>query len=375
MSGSSKFTVKVRRKFMSTDLSINTSRGVAGKEQAIPVSLKAIVFDGIMGAYLGCILLVAISQPDQAELLKLGRNSTCFLVGFIFSMLLSFALNRAGLATLGDLIFRSAKKKATAEDQGFFATFWGWQLIVFLVATFVVGLIVTRFSIVELLDADGFQGAARLFKGMAQPNLDLLPKAVLNIIETIFMAFMATALAIPIAFFLCFFCAKNIMTSKVGFAVYLTLRTMLNITRSIEALIWAVIFSVWVGIGPFAGMLALMIHSIASLAKQYSEIVETVSDGPIEGIQSTGAGKVQTIWFAIVPQVILPFISFTIYRWDINIRMATIVGLVGGGGIGTLLILYSGQAMWNEVGTIILVIAFVVWFMDTSSAYIREALK
>ena len=122
-------------------------------------------------------------------------------------------------------------------------------------------------------------------------------------------------------------------------------------------------------------MMALMIHSIASLAKQYSEIVETVSDGPIEGIQSTGATKLQTVWFAIVPQVVLPFISFTVYRWDINIRMATIIGLVGGGGIGTLLIQYQGQAMWPEVGCIILVIAFVVWFMDTASAYLREALK
>jgi phosphonate transport system permease protein len=145
--------------------------------------------------------------------------------------------------------------------------------------------------------------------------------------------------------------------------------------RSIEALVWAIIFSVWVGIGPFAGMLALMIHSIASLTKQYSEMVETVYEGPIEGVQSCGANKLQTIWFAIVPQVVLPYISFTVYRWDINVRMATIIGLVGGGGIGTMLIKYQGQAMWPEVGTIIVVIAAVVWLMDLASAYIREALK
>ena len=138
---------------------------------------------------------------------------------------------------------------------------------------------------------------------------------------------------------------------------------------------WAIIFSVWVGIGASAGMLALMIHSIASLAKQYSEIVETVSDGPIEGIQATGASQLQTIWYAIVPQVILPYISFTVYRWDINVRMATIVGFVGGGGIGKLLIAYQGQAMWEEVGCIFFVIAVVVWLLDQGSAYIREALK
>src|SRR5690606_582695 len=101
-------------------------------------------------------------------------------------------------------------------------------------------------------------------------------------------------------------------------------RTFLNITRSIEPLIWAIIFSVWVGIGPFAGMLALMFHSVASLTKQYSEMIESVDEGPIEGIAATGASFTQVVWFAIVPQIILPYISFTIYRWDINVRMATI---------------------------------------------------
>jgi phosphonate transport system permease protein len=122
-------------------------------------------------------------------------------------------------------------------------------------------------------------------------------------------------------------------------------------------------------------MMALMIHSIASLAKQYSEMVESVNDGPIEGILSTGATRLQMVWFAIVPQVILPYISFTVYRWDINVRMATIIGLVGGGGIGTLLIQYQGQAMWPQVGCIIVVIAVVVWLLDQASAYLREALK
>ncbi len=227
----------------------------------------------------------------------------------------------------------------------------------------------------ELLDEDGFAGAKRLFKGIFTPNWQVLPAAVFNIIETIFMAFVATFLAIPFAFILSFMAAKNIMKHPAAYAVYMGLRTLMNIIRSIEALVWAIIFSVWVGIGPFAGMLALMVHSISSLTKQYSEMVETVSEGPIEGVLSCGASKLQTIWFAIVPQVILPYISFTVYRWDINVRMATIIGLVGGGGIGTMLIKYQGQAMWPEVGTIIVVIATVVWIMDQASAYIREALK
>ena len=241
--------------------------------------------------------------------------------------------------------------------------------------TFIASLQATDFSFVELLDEQGTAGAGRLFSGLAHANLGLLPEAIVEVVETIFVAFLATAVAVPAAFILAFFCAKNIMNKPGTFFIYAGLRTILNLTRSIEPLIWAVIFSVWVGIGPFAGMLALMIHSIASLAKQYSEIIEGVDEGPIDGIRATGANKIQVIWFGIVPQVVLPYIAFTFYRWDINVRMATVIGLAGGGGIGTLLIKYQGQAMWPEVGCIILVIAVVVWFMDTASAHVREALR
>jgi phosphonate transport system permease protein len=122
-------------------------------------------------------------------------------------------------------------------------------------------------------------------------------------------------------------------------------------------------------------MLALMVHSMASLTKYYSEIIENVSEGPLDAVRSTGANKIQLVWYAVVPQIVLPYIAMTLYLWDTNVRMATVIGLVGGGGIGTLLIQYQGQAMWPEVGCIILVIAVIVWIMDLASAYIREALK
>lgn len=337
--------------------------------------VRRTVYDSITFAFLICIGLVAVFQPAPEAMLDLGVLFSSWFGAMIAGAIVSYAFNKAGIKTTGESIFEPPYKKATAEERSWFKTFSGWQLAITLIATLIVGFYKTKFSFYELLNEDGFAGAVRLFNGLFHPNLTLLPKAILNIIETIFMAFMATTLAIPIAFVLSFFCARNIMTSRPAFAVYLLLRTLLNVTRSVEALIWAIIFSVWVGIGPFAGMLALMIHSIASLAKQYSEMVETVSEGPIEGVLSTGATKLQMIWFAIVPQVILQYISFTVYRWDINVRMATIIGLVGGGGIGTMLIQYQGQAMWPEVGCIILVIAVVVWLMDQASAYLREALK
>lgn len=121
-------------------------------------------------------------------------------------------------------------------------------------------------------------------------------------------------------------------------------------------------------------MLALLLQSIASLVKQYSEIIECVEEGPVEGVKATGANAIQVIWYAIVPQVLLPYISFTIYRWDINVHMATVIGLVGGGGIGTLLVQYQGQALWHEVGALAFLIVVVVWLMDSVSAHLREAL-
>lgn len=336
---------------------------------------KRTIFDAILLGYLFCIFLVVLFSPEEKEMMMLGRNTLVFLFCLLAGGISSLLLNRNGMKTLGEVVFEPAHKKAEAKDRPLLKSFWGWQMLIFVLVTLVVGMVVTKVSLTKLLDEESFYPTMKLFSSLAHPSWDLLPRAVLMMIETIFLAFIATILAIPIAFVACFFAAKNIMKHPAAFVVYLLIRTLLNIMRSIEAFVWAIIFTVWVGIGPFAGMLALMIHSIASLTKQYSELVEVVNEGPIEGIQATGANLVQIIWYAIVPQVVLPFISFTIYRWDINIRMATIVGFVGGGGIGYLLQTYSSQAMWSEVGTIIVVIAFVVWFMDTASAYIREALK
>ena len=332
------------------------------------------LLDSLCFSFMAFVVGFVIFRPTEEQQLNLQVNVLILLTTLIGGAFLSHIINQKGVETWGEHLFKS-NFKSDYQLKPWFKTFWGWQLFVLVITLFVVGFFKTDFSFLALLNKDGFQGAKNLFMGLSSPNWAILPKAVYNILESIFMAFMATALAIPFAFVLSFLSAKNLMNGPITFWVYLFLRIFFNIMRSIEAIIWAIIFSVWVGIGPFAGMLALMIHSIASLAKQYSEMIETVSDGPIEGVLSCGANKMQMIWFSIVPQVFLPFISFTVYRWDINIRMATIVGFVGGGGIGTMLYQYQGQAMWREVGTIVLVIATVVWMMDQASAYIREALK
>lgn len=339
-------------------------------------NFKKSIFNTFFNAYTFAVVYFLIlfytGKMTAQDTLETGAYiSQMALVFFGIGLAIDLVTGYFSVKSLGSQLFATPIEKANEEK----SSLWKWQLYIVLVLTVVASLIMTKASIIDLVDESGFSGAMRLFRGIFSPNFEILPVAILAIIETIFIAFLATFIAVPFAFFLSFVGAKNIMTHPAAFAAYMTLRTFLNIVRSVEPLIWAIIFSVWVGIGPFAGMLALMLHSIASLTKQYSEIVECIDEGPVEGIKATGAGIIQTIAYGVVPQIVLPYISFTIYRWDINVRMATIIGLVGGGGIGTMLIQYQGQALWEEVGCIVVVIAVVVWLLDTGSAYIREAIK
>jgi phosphonate ABC transporter permease subunit PhnE len=164
--------------------------------------------------------------------------------------------------------------------------------------------------------------------------------------------------------------AKNALPT--GMVIYFITRTFLNATRSIEPLVMAIVFVIWVGIGPFAGSLALALHTIAALAKLYSEQVESILPGPLEAVTATGANRLQTIVYAVVPQIIPPYISFTMYRWDINVRMSTIIGFVGGGGIGFLLQQNINLLNYRAASVQMLAIAVVVAIMDYVSSQIRE---
>lgn len=251
----------------------------------------------------------------------------------------------------------------------------GLFFILLLALTAVLGWVITDVNLRDLFSKNGLRGAGRIFRAIFSPDFSIMGQVLWLMIETIFIALMATLIALPVAFLASFFCARNLMRhSRLSLTVYYLLRVIANFTRSLEPLVWAIIFAVWLNIGPFAGMMALMVHSIASLIKLYSEQIENIDQGPLEAIEATGANRVQVVWYAVVPQIVLPYLSFTIYRWDINIRMATIIGLVGGGGIGSLLIQVQQLGRWEQVGTIALTIAVVVWLMDYASARIREAI-
>jgi phosphonate transport system permease protein len=158
----------------------------------------------------------------------------------------------------------------------------------------------------------------------------------------------------------------------VGMTIYYITRTILNTLRSIEAFIMAIIFLALLSAGPFAGVMALSLHTVAALAKLYSEQVESILPGPLEAIRATGATRLQTIVYAVIPQIIPPYISFTMYRWDINVRMSTIIGFVGGGGIGFLLQQNINLLNYRAASVQMLAITVVVAVMDYVSSQLRE---
>lgn len=159
---------------------------------------------------------------------------------------------------------------------------------------------------------------------------------------------------------------------RIGFTVYTISRSILNVLRSIEPLIMGIVFVVWVSLGPFAGIMALTLHSIAALGKLFSEQVEGIDEGPVEAITATGAGRLQMVTYAVIPQIIPPFTAFALYRWDINVRMSTIIGFVGGGGIGFVLSQNIQQLRYRQASVMMLAIAIVVATLDYASSKIRS---
>ncbi|MFM8979156.1 MAG: phosphonate ABC transporter, permease protein PhnE [Planctomycetia bacterium] len=246
-----------------------------------------------------------------------------------------------------------------------------WLVLLLLGLTVAVGVRITDLDLARLFG--GADSTAGLWSRLLDPDWGVAGKVAGLMVETVFVALMASLLALPLAFVLGFVAARNVMgTSRGGRVAHALVRILLNVARSMEPIVWATIFTLWVGIGPFAGMLALCVHSVVSLAKLYSEAIEGVDPGPVEAVRSTGAGLLPVLRYGMLPQVIPGFLSFTVYRWDINVRMATILGLVGGGGIGAMLIEAQQVGAWRKVGTIVVFITLVVWAMDVLSSRARR---
>jgi phosphonate transport system permease protein len=204
---------------------------------------------------------------------------------------------------------------------------------------------------------------------------DVLDTVLKQMLITVFQALIATTFGALAAIPFSFLGARNLMNrTRVSQAIYYVVRSIFNVFRSIEALLYVAIFVFWVGIGAFAGALALTITTFALIGKLFSEAIENIDPGPLEAITATGATRLQSIVYGVLPQIVPPFVSYAIYQWDINIRISTIIGFAGGGGIGLLLATFFGQLQYHKAGTAVLLIVLVVVAMDFASAKIRQKL-
>ena len=270
------------------------------------------------------------------------------------------------------------------KPRAWFKTQFGVMIFVFIGTTFWLGWQITEIDLGKLFSRAGM--SARIWKDLVtpdfvhffQPDPTLGQSIVEGLIESIFIALLATLFGGTIAFPLSFLGARNIMGfSPLGWLVYVIMRAFFNVFRSIESILWAVVFAVWVGFGPFAGALALTVHTVAALGKLFSEQVEGVDSGPLEAIAATGSRRFEVVLYGVIPQIIPSYLAFSLYRWDINIRMATVIALVGGGGIGRILFYYKNQVgfmpnAWNQVGAVVIAIVAVVWLLDYISGRVRE---
>lgn len=205
---------------------------------------------------------------------------------------------------------------------------------------------------------------------MVPPDLRVLPAALVGAVATIEIALLGTGLAAALAVPLGFLSARNVAPPTLYYGV----RTALNFFRSIDTLVYALLFVAAVGLGPFPGMLAVVAYTTTSLAKLYSETIEGIEPGPVDAIRATGATRLQVLRFGILPQVLPLFLSYVLYRFESNVRAATVLGFVGAGGIGLYLQTYLRMIDYPAASTVLMVTVVMVMVVDFASARIRARL-
>lgn len=185
--------------------------------------------------------------------------------------------------------------------------------------------------------------------------------------ETVAIAYAGTLIGAILAIPFGFLAARNITGHfcEIGKAIS-------NGIRAFPEIMFAIIFVAAVGMGPYAGVLAIGINSIGMLSKLYSEVIESIDMSIVEALKASGANRIQTIWYGIIPQIVPEFSSYAIYRYEIDVRSSTVLGIVGAGGIGTPLILAASQRNWEAVGMMLIIIILVVTIIDYLSVYIRK---
>lgn len=189
--------------------------------------------------------------------------------------------------------------------------------------------------------------------------------------QTLLIAYVGTILGAVGGFMLCFLAAANL--GKSGWLRFAT-RRFLEFCRTVPEIVFALIFVIAFGLGPLPGVLAIAIHTMGAMGKLFSEVVENIDMKPVDGLTATGAGWWQTIRFAVVPQVLSNFASYSLLRFEINVRGASIMGFVGAGGIGQDLIEAIRKFYFTDVSAILLLIIAAVMLIDYGTERLRHAL-
>ena len=189
--------------------------------------------------------------------------------------------------------------------------------------------------------------------------------------ETILISYVGTLFGAVLAFSLNFLAAENTSPAPL---LRFVIKRLLEFCRTVPGIVFALIFVIAFGLGPMAGVLAITLHSIGALAKQYAEMVENIDMKPVEGVRSTGANWLSSMRFAVLPQVAAGFASYTLLRFEINVREASVMGFVGAGGIGTELVVAVRKFYYSDVSAILLMIVLTVFAIDIGTGWVRERL-
>src|SRR5215510_13412126 len=209
---------------------------------------------------------------------------------------------------------------------------------------------------------------AKYASGFFPPNFHEWRVYVSEMLVTLEIALWGTALAVACAIPFGLLSSANVAPAW----IHQPVRRLMDCCRAINEMVFAMLFVVAVGLGPFAGVLALWVHTTGILAKLFSEAVEAIDPQPVEGIRATGAGKLEEIAYGVIPQVMPLWISYSLYRFESNVRSASVVGMVGAGGIGVLLWEFVRGFYYGETAAVLLIVIVTVTLVDLASAQIRR---
>ncbi len=244
-----------------------------------------------------------------------------------------------------------------------------WLLTVAGLGFFVVCLRLADVDPVEL--AEGLPTMAGWLVQAFPPSTEALPTLLLRAAETVAIAVVGTAFAVALALPLCVLAARN--TTPSGW-VRVPVRLFLNGLRGVDAFVFALLFVAAVGLGPFAGVLGIALHTWGSMGKLFSESIEALPSGPLEAAELTGSGRVKTASFTLLPDVLPSISGIGLYLLEFNIRASTVLGVVGAGGIGQELKNAVDLLAFPRLATILLVILVMVTMVDQLSGRLRKAL-